>query len=504
MAKIFIDNTMHEVADGQNLLQACLSLGYDVPYFCWHPAMHSVGACRQCAVKIFKDKDDAHGKIEMACMTPVRDGMRLSIDDPDAVEFRKTVIEWLMANHPHDCPVCDEGGECHLQDMTVMAGQTYRRFRFKKRTHENQNLGPFVTHEMNRCIQCYRCVRFYRDFAGGRDLEVLGWHDGVYFGRHADGTLESEFAGNLVEICPTGVFTDKTLASHYTRKWDLQTAPSVCVHCGLGCNTIPGERYGQLRRVHNRFNPEVNGYFLCDRGRYGYEFVNGERIRDVQISPLARDANENCNDVGATTRAASVSASGTPAGGNAKPKTATDLNHITSTAACRLAELVAAGAVGIGSPRASLEANYALRTLVGPYHFFSAVPQAQAELMSTIIDLMRTGPAKILSLRELESADAVFILGEDLTNVAPMADLAVRQTLRQKALKLADEVKVDRWNTYAVRDLMQQDFSPLFIATPAPTKLDEVSAGIFRGTPDDITALGLAVQRVADILSARV
>jgi NADH-quinone oxidoreductase subunit G len=168
--------------------------------------------------------------------------------------------------------------------MTVMTGHSYRRFRFRKRTYINQNLGPFVNHEMNRCIQCYRCVRFYRDYAGGRDLNVFSSHHHVYFGRHEDGVLENEFSGNLVEICPTGVFTDKTLMRHYTRKWDLQTAPSICVHCGLGCNTIPGERYGKLRRIHNRYNGEVNGYFLCDRGRYGYEFVNSSgRIRRSKI-----------------------------------------------------------------------------------------------------------------------------------------------------------------------------------------------------------------------------
>ena len=104
-----------------------------------------------------------------------------------------------------------------------------------------------MNHEMNRCIQCYRCVRFYRDYAGGRDLNVMASHNAVYFGRHEDGPLESEFAGNLVEVCPTGVFTDKTLKRHYARKWDLQTAPSVCVHCGVGCNTIAGERYGTLQ-----------------------------------------------------------------------------------------------------------------------------------------------------------------------------------------------------------------------------------------------------------------
>ena len=103
------------------------------------------------------------------------------------------------------------------------------------------------------------------------------WENTVYFGRNEDGVLENEFAGNLVEICPTGVFTDRTLRQHYTRKWDLRMAPSICVHCGLGCNITVGERYGLLRRVVNRFNSEVNGYFLCDRGRFGYEFVNSER-----------------------------------------------------------------------------------------------------------------------------------------------------------------------------------------------------------------------------------
>ena len=284
MAKIYVDGHPHEVQGEWNLLHACLSLGFDLPYFCWHPAMGSVGACRQCAIKLFKEERDTRGKIVMACMTPAADNTRISIDDAEARQFRATVIEWLMVNHPHDCPVCDEGGECHLQDMTVMTGHNYREFRFLKRTHRDQYLGPFVNHEMNRCIACYRCVRFYRDYAGGRDFDVFAAHDQVFFGRHTDGVLESEFSGNLIEVCPTGVFTDKTFKRHFTRKWDLQTAPSVCVHCGVGCNTIAGERYGVLRRLRNRYNREVNGYFLCDRGRGGYEFVNSDRrIRQVLL-----------------------------------------------------------------------------------------------------------------------------------------------------------------------------------------------------------------------------
>jgi NADH-quinone oxidoreductase subunit G len=134
MGTIYIDGKPYKADPEQNLLHACLSLGFDLPYFCWHAALGSVGACRQCAVKHFKDAKDTHGKIVMACMTPAVPETRISILDPEAAAFRAGIIEGMMLNHPHDCPVCDEGGECHLQDMTVMTGHDYRRTRFEKRT----------------------------------------------------------------------------------------------------------------------------------------------------------------------------------------------------------------------------------------------------------------------------------------------------------------------------------------------------------------------------------
>jgi NADH-quinone oxidoreductase subunit G len=468
MPRIYVDGKAHDVADGQNLLQACLSLGLDLPYFCWHPVLHSVGACRQCAVKQFKDENDTRGKIVMACMTPVSEGARISIDDPQAREFRASVVELLMANHPHDCPVCDEGGECHLQDMTVMTGHVHRRFRFEKRTHRNQDLGPFIAHEMNRCIACYRCVRFYNEYAGGRDLGVFGWHNDVYFGRETDGVLEGEFSGNLVEVCPTGVFTDKTLARHYTRKWDLQTAPSICAHCGLGCNTIPGARYGELRRIRNRYNGDVNGYFLCDRGRYGYEFVNSQhRI----CGPLMRPSPKH------TLRPADA-------------RDALDYAREILRDAGR--------AIGVGSPRASLEANFALRALVGPERFYSGLSSRQAVLVSLVLEVLGSGPARTPTLREVETADAVLVLGEDVPNTGPRLALALRQAARQKGIKLAESLHVPEWNDAAVRDVTQQGWSPLFIATPAATRIDELATRMFRAAPDDLARLGFAVAQALD------
>src|SRR4051794_2875251 len=135
MVTVFFDGMPYTVGPGRNLLESALDHGLNLPYFCWHPAMGSVGACRQCAVKIFKDENDKTGRLQMACMTAAHEGTRCSIEDADAVAFRRSVIEWLMINHPHDCPVCDEGGECHLQDMTVMTGHVYRRYRGRKRTY---------------------------------------------------------------------------------------------------------------------------------------------------------------------------------------------------------------------------------------------------------------------------------------------------------------------------------------------------------------------------------
>jgi NADH-quinone oxidoreductase subunit G len=465
MPTIFIDDRPYEASDGKSLLEACLSLGFDIPYFCWHPALGSAGACRSCAVKKFADGKDRKGRIVMSCMEPVVDGLRLSIDDPEARAFRASVIGWLMASHPHDCPVCDEGGECHLQDMTVMTGHVYREYRFKKRTHRSQDLGPFVAHEMNRCIQCYRCVRFYRDYAGGRDLSEFALGNRLFYGRHEDGVLESPFSGNLVEVCPTGVFTDKTLKRHYTRKWDLSTAPSVCVHCGLGCNTIPGERTGLLRRVLNRYNGEVNGYFLCDRGRYGYEFVNGpSRIR------RARWAGQGSTDGHDESHAFLVRRAAGALGG---PRPA----------------------IGIGSPRASLEANFALRELVGADRFYAGVADNEWRLTELALKLLCAGPARPASLRDAGLADAVLVLGEDVTNTAPLLELALRQAVRQQPAEAARKAGIPLWHDIAVRNHTQDARGPLFIVTARRTALASEAEEILL-MPAESARLGFTVARL--------
>ncbi|MDT9674253.1 NADH-quinone oxidoreductase subunit NuoG [Pseudomonas sp. JV414] len=462
MATIHVDGKELEVDGADNLLQACLSLGLDIPYFCWHPALGSVGACRQCAVKQYTDENDTRGRIVMSCMTPATDGTWISIEDEESKAFRASVVEWLMTNHPHDCPVCEEGGHCHLQDMTVMTGHNERRYRFTKRTHQNQQLGPFISHEMNRCIACYRCVRFYKDYAGGTDLGVFGAHDNVYFGRVEDGTLESEFSGNLTEVCPTGVFTDKTHSERYNRKWDMQFSPSICHGCSSGCNISPGERYGELRRIENRFNGSVNQYFLCDRGRFGYGYVNRE---DRPRQPLL--------------------ANGAKLGLDEALDKAADL-------------LRGRNIVGIGSPRASLESNYALLELVGAEHFYSGIEAAELERIRLVVQVLKDSPLPIPNMRDIEDHDAIFVLGEDLTQTAARMALALRQSVKGKAEDMADAMRVQPWLDAAVKNIGQNALNPLFIASLAETKLDDVAEECVHAAPDDLARIGFAVAHALD------
>ncbi|WP_263263832.1 NADH-quinone oxidoreductase subunit NuoG [Pseudomonas sp. RIT-PI-S] len=463
MATIHVDGKALEVDGADNLLQACLSLGLDIPYFCWHPALGSVGACRQCAVKQYNDENDKRGRIVMSCMTPATDNTWISIDDEESKAFRASVVEWLMTNHPHDCPVCEEGGHCHLQDMTVMTGHNERRYRFTKRTHQNQDLGPFISHEMNRCIACYRCVRFYKDYAGGTDLGVYGAHDNVYFGRVEDGVLESEFSGNLTEVCPTGVFTDKTHSERYNRKWDMQFAPSICHGCSSGCNISPGERYGELRRIENRYNGSVNHYFLCDRGRFGYGYVNR---KDRPKHPMLGQDRAMLGVDAALDKAAQLLSGRT--------------------------------IVGIGSPRASLESNYSLRELVGADWYHTGIETGELSRIRLVLNVLNNSPLPIPSLREVEDHDAVFVLGEDLTQTAARMALALRQSVKGKAEAMAEAMRVQPWLDAAVKNIGQHEMYPLFIASLTDTKLDDIAEECVHASPEDLARLGFAVAHAID------
>lgn len=460
LVTITIDNVAYQVDKSENLLANVLAKHLNLPYFCWHPSMGSVGACRQCAVTQYQDENDNRGRIIMACMTPVNEGMRIGLQEPQSTEFREQVISAMMTNHPHDCPVCAEGGECHLQDMTVMTGHSSRTYQGSKRTFTNQNLGELVGHEMNRCITCYRCVRFYNDYAGGEDFGVYGSKNQVYFGRQKDGQLESEFSGNLVEVCPTGVFTNKTFSAHYTRKWDLQSAPSVCSHCSVGCNTSIGERYGSVRRVMNRYHHDINGYFLCDRGRYGIGFVNDlERIR--QVKGIAQQSSEKL----------------------------TQLDVKKALVHHKNKRFIA-----IGSARASLETNSYLKAIFGAEFFSLGYSKTKMQLASIHINEFSQLP--MASLRQAEQSDLILNFGEDVTQSSPRVALALRQALRNASFTKAEKIGIPKWQDDAVRTCGGKLLTPLYAVNVQNTKLDNQAKQVIVTPTSKITALVNALSQL--------
>ena len=400
MPKLIIDDRKIEVAQGVKVIAAAEQAGIMIPHFCYHPALGSVGACRMCAVKFLDGP--VHG-LQMSCMVEAKDGMVVSSTDDEAVDFRRFIIELMMLNHPHDCPVCDEGGHCLLQDETVSGGHAMRRYMGKKRTHRDQYLGELVQHEMNRCIQCYRCKRFYQDFCGYRDFGVMGIAGRTYFGRYSDGPLENPFSGNLIDICPTGVLTDKP-ARFKGRRWDFQRAPSLCIHCSLGCHTVVSARYRELIRVEARYNEKINGHFICDRGRFGFAFANHpDRPRQARIHGNAATFEDALRT--AAERLSTISQSAGP-------------NAIASAA----------------SSRSSVETQMGLKFLAQALGWRSPaffMDRLQQDKVSAAVD--RLNPDLVISLREVEHADAILVLGADPIREAPMLALAMRQAQRNGA-----------------------------------------------------------------------
>ena len=400
MPKLVIDDQEIEVAPGTKVIEAAAQLGIMIPRFCYHPALGSVGACRVCAVKFLQGPLKG---VQMSCMIEAQDDMVVSTTDKEAMDFRKHVIEWLMLNHPHDCPVCDEGGHCLLQDMTVSGGHGIRRFPGHKRTYPDQYLGPLVQHEMNRCIHCYRCARYYQEFTGYRDLGVMRNASHTYFGRFQEGILESPFTGNLSDICPTGVYTDKP-ARFFGRRWDYQRSPSVCINCCLGCHTVASIRYREVKRQEARFSRDVNGHFICDRGRYGFFYanlesrprqasINGEAVSHDQAVQIAID---KLKKIGSDSGTSAIAA--------------------------------------FGSVRSSLENQAMLRhicQLMGWRNPAFFIDKAATSKVKTAITRLEKELAA--SLQEVEKSDFILCVGADPINEAPMLALAMRQAQRKGA-----------------------------------------------------------------------
>jgi NADH-quinone oxidoreductase subunit G len=257
------------VAEGTSLLEAARTVGVLIPHYCYHPGLPVAGVCRMCLVEVEKAP-----KLAPACATAVADGQIVHVHSEKAREARKGVLEMLLINHPLDCPICDQSGECELQDYTFQEGRKDSRYQDPKRFNPVEDFGGDVMYVANRCILCTRCVRFMDDVAGDAVLNVSERGDRALIGKFEDKDLTHPWAGNVIDLCPVGALLSKDFLNK-ARSWELDRTASVCPNCTQGCNAIFETRDNVVVRMRPRANPEVNEYFLCDTGRLDYRWMNG-------------------------------------------------------------------------------------------------------------------------------------------------------------------------------------------------------------------------------------
>ncbi|MCU7496200.1 MAG: molybdopterin-dependent oxidoreductase [Ignavibacteria bacterium] len=279
MPKITINGQELEFKAGQTVIEVARQNGISVPHFCWHPALSVSGNCRMCLVEIEKMP-----KLAIACSTLASDGMVVHVDSEKAVSARNAVMEFLLINHPLDCPVCDQAGECKLQDYAYRYSSGESRFEEEKQHNKKRvELGPFVMFDAERCISCSRCIRFCDEIAGDKELTFTKRGDRVTISTYPGEELDNPYSLNTTDICPVGALTSRDFRFK-ARVWDMSKTNSICTGCARGCNDEIWVKNNIVLRLTPRFNKEVNSYWMCDEGRLNtFKFINNQRVDGPHI-----------------------------------------------------------------------------------------------------------------------------------------------------------------------------------------------------------------------------
>jgi NADH-quinone oxidoreductase subunit G len=284
MVTITVEGRQVTVPDGMSILEAAKQAGVLIPHYCYHPALPVAGLCRMCLVEVEKSP-----KLAPACATAAANGQVIHVHSPAALEARKGVLEMLLINHPLDCPICDQSGECELQDYTYAEGRADSRYREPKRFNPVEDFGGDVLYVPNRCILCTRCVRFMEDVAHDPVLNVSERGDRAVIGKFPGADLTNPWAGNVIDLCPVGALLSKDFLNK-ARAWELDRAASICPNCSQGCNSSLEVRDNVVMRMEPRPNEHVNRFFLCDPGRLDYRWLNRrDRITAPAVAGATAD-----------------------------------------------------------------------------------------------------------------------------------------------------------------------------------------------------------------------
>ena len=442
---IVVDGREIAANEGEMLHDAAKQGDVEIPYFCYEPKLGDpVGACRMCLVEI-----EGIPKLQTSCSTPVRDGMVVHTRTEQVKHAQSAVVEFLLVNHPLDCPVCDKGGECPLQDITMGWGPGKSRVIDDKRHFQKPiELSPLVAIDRERCILCYRCVRFSQEISEDDQLQLLERGDRTFVGTFDDRPYVAPFHGNITDICPVGALTNYTYRFR-ARPWDIEQAGSVCTLCPSQCNVSFTVRDEQVKRVLTRDNAEVDDGWICDRGRYGFEmFTAAERVDGPRLKGGAAASWEGAIEAAA--------------------------------AGLRRAGGAAAAIVGDASNEEGYLVQRLLREALGSPHIDSRPSRGPGR--EAIIRLAQ--PNLSAKVRDIDEADVILVLGTDPLHSSPILDLRVRKAIRRNGARLA-------------------------VATERPTALDGGAEAIARFAPGEAThfitelavALGGETENVASPLA---
>src|SRR5262244_2986441 len=414
---ITVDGKSISAPAGTLLIEACKAVGIEVPSFCYYPGLSLQAACRMCLVRIEKMP-----KLQTACTVPIIEGMVVVTESDEVKQARKSMIELLLGNHPLDCPVCDAGGECELQDMTFKYGAAESRYMEGKLHKEEQQWSPVVFFDRPRCILCYRCVRVCGE---GMDVSALGVQlraSSSVIAPNMGDHLECEECGMCIDICPVGALTSGTYR-YKTRPWEMQYVSTICTHCSNGCKTTLSVRNHEILRANNRDLSGINKEFLCVKGRFGFDFTrHPERIKQ----PLLRK------------------------GDKLYPVSWDEAAQAAASKLKNVRDLHGADSIGfIGSSRTTNEENYLFQRLARQTFGTNNIDHHRtADYTGLITALGENAADSLLTMDQLYHSKAVFVVGNDPTVQNPLAAWQIRTGIRHHGTKLfilnAHEIKLHR------------------------------------------------------------
>jgi NADH-quinone oxidoreductase subunit G len=436
---IVIDGREVAATEGEMLHDAAKRGDVEIPVFCYEPKLGDpVGACRMCLVEV-----EGIPKLQTSCSTPVRDGMVVNTRSDQVKQAQNAVVEFLLVNHPLDCPVCDKGGECPLQDISMGWGPGKSRFTDPKRHFEKPvELSPLVAIDRERCILCYRCVRFSQEISEDSQLQLLERGDRTFVGTFDDRPYVDPFHGNITDLCPVGALTSYTYRFR-ARPWDIEQGGTVCTLCPSQCNVSLTVRDEQVKRVVARDNPDVDDGWLCDRGRYGFEMFSAEeRVRAPRLRGGPVEWDEAISKAAAALRAGADCAI-SPTGVGKNEQSASGVAAI----------------VGDASNEEGYLVQRILREALGSPHIESRASRGPSR--DTLLRLAQ--PDLSIAVRDLDEADAILMVGADPLHSSPILDLRIRKAMRRNGAKLV-------------------------VATDRPTALDGGAAAVVRYAPDEAGA----------------